>query len=217
MLKIAILTWLTELKFNFTIHKSAVYFILHQIELVVKKSFCFLFFQFAVFNMAFGQHLDTLRIRAHQLLIADTLVAKFVRVDDLDKTVSGYSMKQIAVVFEREQFLRKHGLASEALLLRHYPLTEWSLLPYYRKTNGEIKKAASFDPKLIEKARMKDRHKYVGGTSLLIIGVLGISYRFITLPEPQGFGQSFGQDMGRFFFPIAGTVSLVSGLIILGK
>lgn len=168
-------------------------------------------------GFTFGQQVDTIRIQNHQLFVVDSLIAKYVALETTDEKLSSYSLKHMAVVFEREQFLRKYGLATETTMLRHYPTTEWQLIPYYRRNDGKLEEVVSFDFKLIEKARLREKHKNIGAASLVFVGLIGVSYRFTTRHESKDMGQAIGQEIGRVIIPIAGAVSMLGGFVLLAR
>jgi hypothetical protein len=158
---------------------------------------------------------DSLLVRENRIWLADTVIARFTRWDNLTDTKEHNSRKELAVVFEQKQYLLRHGLQAEAQLLNNYPLTEWQLLSFYRNNTGKIIQTASFDSMLIRRSELRQKSKILAGTALIFTGLFGISARYISQPTPQTYSQALGQGIGREVLPILGFVSLTSGVVLL--
>jgi len=164
-----------------------------------------------------GQYADTLVIRGYRVFTADTLIARFTPLDKMADSENGYERKQIAIVFDQKQYLLRHGIKTNTALSQRYPSSQWELLAFYRNETGKIKGTDSFDPIQIHRAELRKRYKIIGGSALILTGLLGISAQFISQPSPQNYSQALGQGIGGAALPVIGSVSLISGIVIIAN
>lgn len=179
------------------------------------KTVFLLFFCLFWQNAAAQKITDSLCVRENRIWLADTVIARFTRWDNLNETGNNNSRKELAVVFEQKQLLFRHGLQAEAQLLNNYPLSEWQLLAFYRNNTGKIIQTVSFDPLLIRRSELRQQSKILAGTALIFTGLFGISTRYISQPTPQTYAQALGQGIGREVLPIFGFFSLTGGVVLL--